>query len=148
MATDFPCLGDFLALRRMPLRLRPSRPRFTVTPRLGDRRQHPRFDVGGKLAATLDVREALRIADLGAHGALLESLAPLAVGAEYAARLLVDGEDFTVRLRVCRVADVSDARARRFFVGVEFLAVSEPEALHRLTGYSGGEPDPGSEVPG
>jgi PilZ domain len=116
-----------------------------VNPRLGDRRQHPRFDVGGKLAATLDVREALPIADLGAHGALLESLAPLAIGAEYAARLQVDGEDFTVRLRVCRVAEVSDARARRFVVGVEFLSVSQPEALYRVTGYSGGAPDYGPE---
>jgi hypothetical protein len=120
-----------------------------VTARLGDRRQHPRFDVGGKLSATLDVRESVRIVDLGAHGALVESLAPLAVGAEYAARLLVDGADFNVRLRVCRIAEVAEAPGRRFVVGVEFLAVSEPEALHRLTGYAGGAPGFESErVPG
>lgn len=113
-----------------------------MTARLGDRRHHPRFEVGGKLSATLDVHERLRVVDIGAHGAAVESLAPLAVGAEYRAQLLVDGEELTVRLRVCRAAEISESRPRRYHLGVEFLAVSEPAVLHRVAGRTASSEEP------
>ena len=107
--------------------------------RLGDRRQHPRFEVGSKLTATLDVLERIRVANIGPHGALLESAAPLPVGAEYGAHIVVaDGHALSIRLRICRVSAIDGAAGPRYLVAVEFVPAA---ALDPSEGVAFGELD-------
>jgi hypothetical protein len=100
-----------------------------VIGRSGDRRAHPRFEVNGRLTAVLELTEFLRVANLSANGALIESLAPLPVGSEHGAALLVNGRRIRVRIRVCRVIEVPESVPRRYRLGVDFLSVAEPELL-------------------
>jgi hypothetical protein len=128
--TELVALGDFLAPPHPSSEPDPGVGR-AVNVRPGDRRRHQRFDVAGHMPGTLELRESLRIANLGASGALLESLAPMSIGAEYQAQLDLEGQRVTVRLKVCRVVEAA-GRPRRHLVAVEFTSVEELDALRRF----------------
>ena len=99
---------------------------------IGDRRGQLRFEVVGTKAASLLSNQVMRVLNLGANGALVESTLPLPPNAEYKMQLVLEGHvsDATVKIRrVAEVAEVADAGRNtgevRYRIGLEFLAISD-----------------------
>jgi hypothetical protein len=97
-----------------------------------DRRRHQRYDIDGDLIATLTSAQMLRLANVGSHGALVETFAPLPVHSVYEGRLILAGEEFDVRLRVLHIRAASEPA--RYLMGVEFLDPS-PRATSRIEAW-------------
>lgn len=95
-----------------------------------DRRRHQRFDIDGDLAATLTSTHLLRIANVGRHGALVQTFAPLPQHSVYDARLVIANEECDVRFRVLHVRRAAPGGAP-YLMGVEFLELS-PRAVARI----------------
>src|SRR5687768_10523223 len=108
---------------------------------IGDRRGQLRFEVVGTKSASLLSTQVMRVLNLGANGALVESTLPLPPNAEYRMQLVLEGHvsDATVKIRrVAEVAEVAEvvevAQSRwnagevRYRIGLEFLAISDDAA--------------------
>ena len=91
---------------------------------LGDRRVHLRFDIAGRLWATLDDAQ-LRVVNISRAGALLASLAPLLVDSQANLRLAFGNQDLQIRARVRHVTQVVDDRYP-YRLGVQFLEQPAP----------------------
>lgn len=102
---------------------------------IGDRRRQQRFEVVGAKTASLRANQIMRVLDLGANGALVESVLPLPPNAEYRMQLVLEGHVSEATVKVRRVAEAGwDAGETRYRIGLEFLAISEEaaEAITRL----------------
>jgi hypothetical protein len=105
-----------------------------VTPdlRIGDRRGLVRFAVVGVKSASLLSSQMMRVLDVGANGALVESALPLPVNAEYRMQLVLEGHVSEATVKIRRVAEAWDSSALRYHIGLEFLTISE-EATEVIT---------------
>jgi hypothetical protein len=101
-----------------------------------DRRRHQRYDIDGDLIATLTSAHVLRLANVGSHGALVETFAPLPVHSLYEGRLILGSDEFDVRFRVLHVR-TADSPAQ-YVMGVEFLEPS-PRAIDRIEAWLASE---------
>jgi hypothetical protein len=99
----------------------------------GDRRAQVRFEVFGAFWGTFDAGNAVRVRDLSRHGALIETLQPLAVESIQSVCLTIDGQPAIADARV-RHSRPSQTDVKRYLVGVEFLTASTAflEAVDRL----------------
>lgn len=97
-----------------------------------DRRRHQRYDIDGDLIATITSAHLLRLANVGSHGALVETFAPLPIHSVYEGRLMLAGEEFDVRFRVLHVQATGEPT--RYLMGVEFLEPS-PRAVARIDAW-------------
>lgn len=70
-------------------------------------------------------KQMLQVANIGRGGALVEAVTLLPVHSVYAARLVLDGEETDVHLRVCHVRSID---ANRFMLGLEFVDLSPAAA--------------------
>ncbi len=103
------------------------------------RRRHDRFDIVGALWGLLEVGERVRIRNISATGALLESPQKNAVGSTIAMRVMADGRAVTLEGYVRQVRPVdSGQNPGRFLLGVEFL--SPPESVIRAIQGDGAAP--------
>lgn len=103
--------------------------------RIGDRREHLRFEVLGALTASLLSTETLRVLNLGLSGALVEGAVALQANTEYAMRLVLETHVSDVQVRVRRVTEIGqDPETMRYLIGLEFLAMSRDaeETIGRL----------------
>jgi hypothetical protein len=99
-----------------------------VKKRIGDRRRGPRFEIVGTLSGTLETWQRLKLLNLGAGGALMESPAPMMPGTRANGRVAINGQFRDVRAIVRRVAP--DAAHRRYQVAVEWgQALAEADTL-------------------
>ena len=89
-----------------------------VKKRFGDRRRGPRFEIVGTLSGTLETWQRLKLLNLSAGGALMESTIPMLPGTRANGRVAINGQLRDVRAIVRRVAP--DAGHRRFQVAVEW----------------------------
>ena len=99
---------------------------------IGDRRGQVRFEIVGTKSASLLSNQVMRVLNLGANGALVESTLPLPPNAEYRMQLVLEGHvsDATVKIRrVAEVPGVDDAGGKggevRYRIGLEFLAIAD-----------------------
>lgn len=93
------------------------------------RRAHVRFEVLGRMPASLLSTETLRVLNLGSSGALVEAALPLPANAEYRMQLVLDTHVSEAIVKVRRVAEVPrDAGPHRYRIGLEFLTIT-PEAI-------------------
>ena len=86
--------------------------------RIGDRRRGPRFEIVGTLSGTLETWQRLKLLNLGAGGALMESTTPMLPGTRASGRVAINGQLRDVRAIVRRVAP--DGAHRRYQVAVEW----------------------------
>jgi hypothetical protein len=97
--------------------------------RLADRRGATRFEIVGELWGSVQALEQLRVCNLAAEGALIESIAPLPVGSVQPIRLVQGTQTTEVRAAVRHVSPVYLAGGgRRYLVGLEFLKIDEQTA--------------------
>jgi hypothetical protein len=93
--------------------------------RLGDRREHARFDVAGQLWATLDLTAPVVIRNIAVGGALVEAKLTPGLRAVRVAQLSLSerGPDLNVVVR--HMAPLSAASdENRYLVGLEFIHIS------------------------
>ena len=96
--------------------------------RIGDRRKGPRFEIVGTLSGTLETWLRLRLLNLGAGGALLDSPLPLLSGSRVNGRITQSGQLRELRALVRRVEP--DGNQQRYRVAVEWgQALAETDAL-------------------
>jgi hypothetical protein len=88
-----------------------------VKKRIGDRRRRPRFEIVGTLTGTLEVWQRFRLLNLGAGGALIESMTPMLPGSRVNGRVSICGQLRDVRAVIRRVTPDS---GRRYKVAVEW----------------------------
>ena len=93
--------------------------------RLGDRREHPRFDVAGQLWASLEKSERVFLRNIGAGGAMVEAqLSPSLRTARTAHIALGErGPELNVVVRHIEPS-TNAAGGERCLVGLEFINVS------------------------
>src|SRR5262245_34203774 len=97
---------------------------------LGDRRARVRMEVLGTLWGTLELREAARVLNISASGALIDSPQPAALESAMPVSLVVEGEEVAVETKVRHLRQiVREGEAPRYHIGVEFVA--PPRALLR-----------------
>jgi hypothetical protein len=105
-----------------------ARHRGPVKKRIGDRRRGPRFEIVGTLSGTLETWRRLKLLNLGAGGALMESTTPMLPGTRANGRVVINGQLRDVRAIVRRVAP--EGTHRRYQVAVEWgQALAEGDAL-------------------
>ena len=93
------------------------------------RRAHLRFEVLGRMSASLLSSETLRVLNLGASGALVEAALPLPPNAEYRMQLVLDTHVSEATVKIRRVAEFRrDTGPARYRIGLEFMEVT-PEAI-------------------
>ena len=96
---------------------------------IGDRRGQLRFEVVGTKSASLQSNQIMRVLNLGANGALVESTLPLPPNAEYKMQLVLEGLVSEATVKIRRVAEAGwDAGEVRYRIGLEFLAISDEAA--------------------
>ena len=90
----------------------------------GDRRVRGRFEIVGTLSGTLETIQRLGVRNVGAGGALVESMVPLPVGTRVAGRLSLDGQTREVKAEVRHIGQ-HHARGGdgRYLVGIEWVDV-------------------------
>ena len=93
-----------------------------------------RFEVFGPFWGTFDVGNAVRVRNLTHHGALIETVRPLAVESVQAICLWLDGQPAIADARVCHVADARTLHGPGYLAGVEFITTSTAfqDAVDRL----------------
>jgi hypothetical protein len=112
---------------------------------LGDRREHPRFEVLGACWGAFGVNEPARVVNITPDGALLDTRRALPVESVQPVHLTVDGLGATVECRVRHLTPVpSDGRQDRYLIGFEFVSPSMPlvEAVERLVDRVATPPSP------
>jgi hypothetical protein len=93
-----------------------------------------RFDVVGRMPASLLSTENLQILDLGVSGALVEAALPLPPNAEYRVQLVLESHVSAVTVKVRRVVAAGpETGSACYQIGLEFLSIS-PEAEDVITG--------------
>jgi hypothetical protein len=108
---------------------------MTASRRIGDRREHLRFEVIGALTASMLSTETLRVLNLGPTGALVEGAVALQANAEYAMRLILETHISEVQVRVRRVMPIGqDPETVRYLIGLEFMRLTREaeETIGRL----------------
>lgn len=91
--------------------------------RLGDRREHLRFDVSGRLWASLDVSQPVVLHNIGVGGALIEAKVVGELSALRSGQLTLRdrGPDVDVLIRHTAPLEPHEGR---FLIGLEFINVS------------------------
>src|SRR5581483_10912566 len=93
--------------------------------RLGDRREHLRFEVAGHLWASVGIRESVVLRNIGIGGALIETRLPQPVGTVRTAQLSLLDRGPELEVIVRHVEPLTpDPDEQRYRVGVEFVNVS------------------------
>jgi len=103
--------------------------------RLGDRREHLRFDISGQLWASLDFGERVIVRNMTAGGMLVEASLLSAFKPIRAAQLAFEERTSPITVIVRHVSPVPEApQPDRFLVGLEFvnLSPSQQVDLERL----------------
>lgn len=96
--------------------------------RLGDRREHVRFDVAGQLWASLELSEQVVLRNIGGGGALVEAKLPEAIRTARTAQIDLGGRGREVNVIVRHVSPVTTApENERYLLGLEFINLS-PDA--------------------
>jgi hypothetical protein len=96
---------------------------------LADRRVATRFEIVGEHWGSLQTLQSLRICNLAPEGALVESVAPLAVGSVQFVRLVQGVQTTELRAAVRHLTPVAlPGGDRRYKVGLEFLDVTDQAA--------------------
>lgn len=115
--------------------------------RLDDRRRRERYEVMGRLWATLESTEPLRLRDVGTGGAMVESRELLRPDSVRRVRLAVNGVTSDVQVRVRHSRRLEDGGEDRYLVGLEFVDPEPAVAaeLDRLIGSAPGSPDGGEK---
>jgi hypothetical protein len=106
---------------------------------IADRRADVRFRVMNGPACTLLSHESLTILNLGTSGALVETMIGLPVHAELQMHLVLPTQVSDVRVKVRRITSLGEGSARRYQIGLEFLALAPDaaEAIDRLVAQAG-----------
>ena len=102
---------------------------------LGDRREHPRFEIFGACWGAFGVNEAVRVVNITPDGALLDTRRALPVESVQSVHLTVDGLGATVEGRVRHLTPVlANGGQERYLIGLEFVSPSTPfvEAVEHL----------------
>ena len=103
--------------------------------RLGDRREHLRFDINGQLWASLDFGERVVVRNLTTGGMLIEASLTPALRPIRAAQVAFERRDANMTVIVRHVSPASPAlQSDRYLVGLEFvnLSSSQQADLERL----------------
>jgi hypothetical protein len=103
--------------------------------RLGDRREHLRFDISGQLWASLDFGERVIVRNLTTSGMLIETSLTPALRPIRAAQVAFEQRNPHITVVVRHVSPASPAlQADRYLVGLEFvnLSASQQADLERL----------------
>ena len=91
----------------------------------GYRRRHLRYEIVGTIAGAVVSTEVLKVVNIGASGALIESDLPLPLNGEYRMQLVVASTVIDAVAKVRRVADRRRSLdGARYSIGVEFLDLS------------------------
>jgi len=102
---------------------------------LGDRREHPRFEIFGACWGAFGVNEPVRVVNITPDGALLDTRRALPVESVQSVHLTVDGLGATVEGRVRHLTQVpANGGQERYLIGLEFVSPSTPfvEAVEHL----------------
>jgi len=98
-----------------------------VKKRIGDRRGRERFEIVGMLTGTLETWLRYQIRDVGAGGALIDSVIPLSPGSRISGRLTLSGQTRDVRAEVRHITTLPERNDRgdrnegmRYWVGVQW----------------------------
>lgn len=109
---------------------RTGRPDPARTRRWGDRRQELRFEIVGDVWASLEVRPAFRLVNVGEGGALIELPFPLPAGCRCSISLTA-GDAAARVTAIVRHISPSAGRNGSCRIGIEFENV-DPEARDQL----------------
>jgi hypothetical protein len=103
----------------------------------GDRRLRVRFEVFGAFWGTFDAGDSVRVRDLTRHGALVESVQPLAVESVQHVCLVLEGQPTLADACVRHLRATTTERGTRYLVGMEFTSatVAFMDAVDRLVAY-------------
>ena len=108
---------------------------MTTKNRLGDRREHLRFDINGQLWASLDFGDRVIVRNLTAGGMLVETSLTSAFKPVRAAQVAFEERNAPITVIVRHVSPVRETPHNdRFLVGLEFvnLSPSQQVELERL----------------
>jgi hypothetical protein len=108
---------------------------MTTKNRLGDRREHLRFEVSGQLWASLDFGEHVIVRNLTTGGMLVETALAPTVKPVRAAQIAFEDRNRPITVIVRHVSPIREALpGDRFLVGLEFinLSASQQVDLERL----------------
>ena len=93
--------------------------------RLGDRREHVRFDVSGQLWASLETIERAVLRNIAMGGALVEARLPPGIRTPRLANVAFGAHGPDVNAIIRHVAPLStDDESHRYLVGLEFVNLS------------------------
>jgi hypothetical protein len=110
---------------------------MTAKTRLGDRREHTRFDVTGQLWAALDLSAPVVVRNIGVGGALVEARLTPGLRSLRGAQISIHEQGPPLTVVVRHLSPLSDAAGEDcYLVGLEFMhlsaaAQSEVEAVVR-----------------
>jgi hypothetical protein len=107
---------------------------MTPRSRLGDRREHLRFEVTGQLWGALDRCEHVSIVNISSAGALIEATLPSGLRSMRAAQMSLGETGPHLNAVVRHISPVEASETDRFLVGLEFVHVSSEAraGLNRL----------------
>jgi len=98
--------------------------------RLGDRREHLRFDISGQLWASLDFGERVVVRNLTASGMLIETSLLSAFKPIRAAQLAFEERASPITVIVRHVSPLQETvQNNRFLVGLEFVNLSPSQQI-------------------
>ena len=93
--------------------------------RLGDRREHVRFDVSGQLWASLETLERAVLRNVGVGGALVEARLPPGIRTPRLANVAFGERGPDVNAIIRHVSPAApDDESNRYLVGLEFVNLS------------------------
>ena len=103
---------------------------MTTKNRLGDRREHLRFEVSGQLWASLDFGEHVIVRNLTTGGMLVETSLPPTVNPVRAAQIAFEDRNRPITVIVRHVSPIREALpGDRFLVGLEFINLSSSQQV-------------------
>jgi hypothetical protein len=102
-----------------------------------ERRKSPRVSVGGHYVCRAEQRVAVRLLDISAGGALLQTEARLPVGGVGKLRLSLGGTPFETTIEVKREAPAAEARGRVAGVFIVAMQPREQDALEEFLRRAG-----------
>jgi hypothetical protein len=97
-----------------------------IAKRLGDRRQHLRFDVAGQLWGSIEANEPVVLRNIAHGGALVEATSWVSSAHETHISLGLHGPILNA---VVRHVSPAGPAADRFLVGLEFVRLSEIQRI-------------------
>jgi hypothetical protein len=103
---------------------------MTAKNRLGDRREHLRFDINGQLWASLDFGEHVVVRNVTAAGMLVETTLTPAFTPIRAAQVTFEQPNSPVTVIVRHVSPADETpQSDRYLVGLEFVNLSPSQQL-------------------